>query len=86
MADLKQLRQEVDSLDEQILKLLAARVKVCQAIGSAKKAKELPIKDAARESEVYARIRKQAAKLGLNSVQVEQIYREIVNMCSSVQE
>jgi chorismate mutase len=86
MADLKELRQEIDSLDEQILRFLADRVKVCQAIGSAKKAKGLPVKDAARESEVYARIRKQAAKLGLDSVQVEQVYREIVNMCSSVQE
>jgi chorismate mutase len=86
MPDLKQLRQEIDSLDGQILRFLADRVKICEAIGSAKKAKGLPVKDAARESDVYARVCRQAAKLGLNPVQVEQIYREIVNMCSSVQE
>jgi chorismate mutase len=86
MADLKELRQEIDEIDEQILRFLADRAKVCEAIGSVKKAKRLPVKDAAREAEVYTRIRKQAAKLGLDPVQVEQIYHEIVNMCSSVQE
>jgi chorismate mutase len=86
MGDLKEMRKKIDSLDEQILHLLADRVKVCESIGSAKKAQGLPIRDSERETQVYRRIREHAALLGLDPVQVEAVYREIVNMCSSVQE
>jgi chorismate mutase len=86
MADLKRLRGKIDEVDGQILHLLAERAKICEEIGSAKKTQRLPIKDATRESEVYRRVREQAEKFGLNPVQVEAVYREIVNMCSSVQE
>jgi chorismate mutase len=86
MAELKRLRGKIDEVDGQILRLLGERAKICEEIGSAKKAQRLPIKDTARESEVYKRVREQAEKFGLNPVQVEAVYREIVNMCSSVQE
>ena len=85
MEDLSQLRKRVDALDEQIVRALCERVKVCQAIGSAKQNKGLPVKDTHRENEVYKRVKQQAGKLGLNPVQVEAVYREIVNMCSDVQ-
>jgi len=84
--DIKQLRKKIDATDEQILRLLSQRVKICEAIGSAKRAESLPVHDARREEEVYSRIREKAAKLRLNPIQVEAVYREIVNMCSSVQE
>jgi chorismate mutase / prephenate dehydratase len=86
MANIKGLRKEIDDLDEQIIRFLADRVKVCEEIGAAKKAQGLPVKDKVREEEVYKKIRAQSAKLGLAPVRVEAVYREIVNMCSSVQE
>jgi chorismate mutase len=86
MAELKRLRGTIDDLDGRILHLLSERAKVCEAIGDEKKAMGLPVKDTVRESEVYRRIREEASKLGLNPVQIEAVYREIVNMCSSVQE
>ncbi|MCW4009899.1 MAG: chorismate mutase [Candidatus Bathyarchaeota archaeon] len=86
MADLKKMRGEIDEVDEQILRLLADRVKVCEEIGSAKKAQGLPVKNNAREEEVYRHIRSQAVKLGIDPLKVEAVYRQIVNMCSSVQE
>jgi chorismate mutase len=86
MDDLKLLRKKIDSVDGQILRLFAERVKVCQKIGATKKAQNLPVQDKAREEEVYRQTREKAAKLGLNPIRVEAVYREIVNMCSSVQE
>lgn len=86
MHTLKELRREVDEVDEQIIRFLADRVKVCEAIGAAKKAKGLSVRDSAREKDVYQRVREQAANLGLNPAEVEAVYREIVNMCCSVQE
>ncbi len=86
MDELTALRKKIDTTDKQILKLLAERVEIARTIGVTKKANKLPVHDHARENEVYTRIREQAARLGLNPAQVEAVYREIVNMCSSVQE
>ena len=86
MDDLKQLRKKVDSVDEQLLQLLNQRAQICRAIGSVKKSKNLPVYDSSREQEVYQKLKVKAEQLGLDPVQVEAIYREIVNMCSAVQE
>jgi chorismate mutase len=86
MDDLRQLRKKIDATDQKILTLLAHRAAICKEIGNLKKAKGLSVKDVNRENEVYARIREEAAKLGLSPAEVEAVYREIVNMCSSVQE
>lgn len=86
MENIKQLRKKIDSVDEQILRLLSERVKVCELIGSVKKEHGLSIKDAYRESEVYTHVRQKAAELALDPAQVESVYRQIVNMCNSAQE
>jgi chorismate mutase len=84
--DIPKLRAKIDEIDDQILLALCERVKVCKAIGVAKKKQGMPVRDVSRESEVYKRINDKSAKLGLNAAQIEVLYREIVNMCSSVQE
>ncbi|MCW4006870.1 MAG: chorismate mutase [Candidatus Bathyarchaeota archaeon] len=86
MADLKQLRIRIDAVDKQLLDLLCERVKICRDIGCVKKEQGIPVRDAERERNVYLRIREQAEVLGLDPMRVEAMYREIVNMCSSVQE
>jgi chorismate mutase len=86
MSDIAQLRNQVDVVDDQILNALCERIKICKAIGGAKKKQGLPVKDSDRENAVYSRIKEKAVKLGLDSRQVEAVYREIVNMCSAVQE
>ena len=86
MDELKQLRKQVDSVDKQLLQLLSQRVQVCRSIGSIKKRQGLPVQDSRREQEVYQQVKAKAAQLGLNPAQIEAIYREIVNMCSAVQE
>ncbi len=86
MVDLKQLRCQVDEIDEQILLALSKRVQICKAIGIAKKEQQKPIKDIKRENEVIKRVRETAQKLALDPDQIEAVYREIVNMCSAVQE
>jgi chorismate mutase len=84
--ELKLLRKKVDDVDDQILRSLCERAKICKNIGEEKKKQGLPIRDDERENEVYKRVKEKAASLGLDSMLVEVVYREIVNMCSSVQE
>jgi chorismate mutase len=85
MTDLTELRKKIDTIDERLLVLLDERAHICRHIGEAKKAQGLPISDPKRENEVIAHIRHHAARLGLDANDIEAIYREIVNMCSSVQ-
>ncbi len=86
MTEIPKLRQRIDEIDNQILMALCVRVKVCEEIGSAKKKQGKPVRDVTRENEVYKRIREKGTEFGLDASQVEAVYREIVNMCSAVQE
>lgn len=86
MEDINQLRKRIDDVDERILQLLSKRTAICRSIGSLKWKRKIPIKDIPRENDVYAHIQKKAAGLGLDPIQVEAVYRQIVNMCMSVQE
>ncbi len=86
MEDIKQLRKRIDEVDEQILQFLSKRKEISKSIGLVKKEHGIPIQDFPRESDVYAHVKEKAADLGLDPAQVESIYRQIVNMCSTVQE
>jgi chorismate mutase len=86
MEGIQKLRKKIDVLDENILHLLAERSEICRSIGLLKKENTLPITDAPRENEVFANVRGKAPDFGLDADQVEAVYRQIVNMCSSVQE
>jgi chorismate mutase len=86
MAEISKQRKKIDEIDYQILLALCERVKICKAIGDAKKKQGMSIRDLSRESEVFKRIKEKSAQIGLNADQVEAVYREIVNMCSAVQE
>ena len=73
-------------MDEQILQSLSERAELCRSIGSVKEKNGMPIQDFPRENEVYAHIREKAEELGLDPSHVEAIYRQIVSMCSAVQD
>ena len=84
--EIERYRKKIDEIDDLILKALTDRVRVCMAIGLAKKKRGIQVKDAVREMEVYKRVKEKSIELGLNAQQVHAVYREIVNMCSAVQE
>lgn len=84
--DIQKLRMKIDEIDENILKLLSERSEVCRSIGLLKKQSRIPVIDPERQSEIYAKIKGKAADFALDGSRVEEIYRQIVNMCSSVQE
>jgi chorismate mutase len=84
--DIQKLRKKIDEIDENILRLLGERSEICRSIGLLKKESGIPVTDPMREGEVYSNIRGKAPDFALDADQVEAIYRQIVNMCSSVQE
>ena len=86
MENIKQLRKRIDEVDEQILQSLIKRTQICKSIGLVKEKHGIPIQDFPRENDVYAHIKERAVELGLEPSHVEAIYRQIVNMCSAVQD
>ena len=86
MDDLHELRRRIDEIDDQILNALCERAKVCKAIGVDKKKKGKPVRDLSRENELFKRIAAKGVEFSLDASQLKAVYREIVNMCSSVQE
>ena len=85
MEDIQTLRKRVDDIDCQILKALSDRVAICRKIGEYKKQHNLPIRDQFREKEVYDKVRDRAVEFKLEPLQIEVLYREIVNICSDIQ-
>ncbi len=86
MDEIRQLRRKVDKIDEQILQVLGERANICRTIGSFKKKNGMQIRDLSRENQVIKRVKKKAAEFHLDPTQIEAVFREIVNMCSTVQE
>ena len=86
MQEIKHLRKRVDEVDEQILRSLSERAEICRSIGLVKEKHGMPVQDYPRENDVYTHIREKAAELSLDPSHVEAIYRQIVNMCSAVQD
>jgi len=84
--ELELYRKQVDQVDDLILKALTERIKICMAIGLVKKKRGMPVRDFSRENDVYKKIKEKSVELGLDSQKVEALFREIVNMCSAVQE
>ncbi len=60
MEELKHLRKKIDEVDEQILRSLSERVQICKSIGSTKKKMGAPVRDPAREKEVYRHVREKS--------------------------
>ncbi|MCW4001152.1 MAG: chorismate mutase [Candidatus Bathyarchaeota archaeon] len=85
MSEITDLREKIDAVDDQILRDILLRVKICRAIGELKKQQGKPVHDIHRETEVFQRVRERAELLKLDPDRIERIYHEIVNMCSTVQ-
>lgn len=64
-SDLKQLRERIRTLDDQLLGLVKERLEVARAIGAVKMASGLPIKDYKVEKDVLARAAQRARELDL---------------------
>ena len=86
MDEIEKLRKKVDEIDVQIIIALCERAKACEAIGFVKKKKGVPVRDISEKMKFTSGSNRRAIEFHLDPVQVEAVYREIVNMCSAVQE
>ena len=78
-------REEIDSIDGQMLSLLSRRQEVASSVGQIKKERGLEVFDPAREEEIMRRLT--SANHGvLSGEAIKHIYNEIISASRSVQE
>ncbi|MEQ8370941.1 MAG: chorismate mutase [Alphaproteobacteria bacterium] len=65
-SDIDSLRAELDTIDEEMMRLLGERFGVTRRVGALKKANGHKAVDPAREAAQDARIRRQAAAVGID--------------------
>ncbi len=84
-SDLKELRDQINRMDREIVRLIRNRIGIVREIAKMKKEKGIPIFDLRREEELYRGIRSEAKRLGLDESDIEAIFREIVSVSRKIQ-
>lgn len=67
------MRTQIDSLDDQLIKVLAARMKVCVAVGQYKKEHNIAVVQSNRYNEIVERLTKEGKEVGLTEEFVKKI-------------
>jgi chorismate mutase/prephenate dehydratase len=82
---LEDLRKKIDGIDAEIVRLMAERLEVSEAIGQDKRERGRQIEDAGREKKVLANIRRLARDEDISEKAVSAIYEQIIELCKGTQ-
>jgi chorismate mutase/prephenate dehydratase len=83
--NLEELRKKIDDTDRHIIRLIGERIRTAGAIGEIKRDQGKQIEDPTREKLVLQHIADIAHEEGLNTDDVERIYRQIMSMAKNFQ-
>jgi chorismate mutase/prephenate dehydratase len=84
--DLSTLRDRIDSVDRQIIALLAERLRIVEEVALAKLDAASPFRDREREERLLVRLREHATEAGIDPHEVERLYRVVMDMSVAHQE
>jgi chorismate mutase-like protein len=82
--DIQQLRNKIDQLDDELVRLLAERATAAAAIGELKAKQGTPIYEPQREQHVLQHVR-QSNPGPLTDLQVQHIYERIMDVMRELQ-
>jgi chorismate mutase len=77
---IKELRQEIEGINAEIIELIANRVEVAQKIGEQKKKKDISVHQPKREKRVLRLCKEQAETVGLDKGAIEDIFDRIIKL------
>lgn len=78
--ELENLREEIDSIDKEIVSLIERRVEVAKKIGVIKRKKGLAVSDPAREKQV---LKNASSETGLDKGFVKNLFKSIMEYCKN---
>lgn len=78
-AELESLRRQIDTIDADIVELLASRFRITAKVGELKARHQLAAVDSARESRQQSRYRELAELHGLNPEMVVSVFRQVID-------
>ena len=76
---LEKLREEIDQLDQDLLKILSKRKETIKKISQIKQVTNLPLKDLIREREMFTQREQLAQEYNLNPQFIENLFKLIIN-------
>jgi len=82
--DLKPLRDQIDTIDAQVIDLLNQRAKLAQEVGKVKNEKDLPIFRPEREAQILRRLAERNTG-PIVTEDLQTIYREVMSACRALE-
>ncbi len=83
---LDELRKEIDSLDEELFRILAKRMGLVMQVAEYKKKNGIPLKQPEREKQLIEQKKMLAGELGLSEAFVEKICRAVIDESLRIEE
>jgi len=83
--ELEKLRNQIDKIDDEILRLLIKRFEIVKEIGNYKKKHSLSVIQKSRAELIINKVKSEAQKCGYLSEHFEQIYKFIIKSSCSIQ-
>lgn len=84
--ELRAVRERIDAVDRAIVELLAERADLARRAASLKRARGVEVRDLAREAEILAERRRQAAELGLDPAALAELFDAILRFSRAAQQ
>jgi len=84
--DIRALREEIDSIDVELIRLYAKRMEFIIEVGKIKKRKNIPIEDKERSAEVLKHVAEEAKKHGLDEKKVVEFWKNFIECAIKEQE
>ena len=85
MKDIKELRQEIDGIDREILELFEKRMEISERMASYKQKEGLPVQDKAREKEKIQQVQS-LTHTAFNREHIEELYTVLISLSRKLQE
>lgn len=85
MDQINNLRNLIDTIDEQLLELINSRADLVKEIGEIKKRNNLSIIDKNREAEIFEKIVSKAREKGLDENAVKKIWENLIDISYKIE-
>lgn len=82
---LTKVRQEIDKLDNEIMKLFKKRSKLVEKVAQIKKKHDMPMLQKAREAEIDKKLTGFAKKHGLRKTFLQKVWKNIIDDSKEIQ-